>query len=240
MQTAGTRTGQAGRSGSARRITRISGRAVALMRDDIDTDQIIPKQFLKSIFKTGYGKNLFHDWRYGAGHRPNPDFELNKPERRGAKILIAGANFGCGSSREHAVWALRDYGFQCVIAGGFADIFATNAQKNRLLTVVLADRDRAALAALPARTTIEVDVEHQAVRAEGHAYPFAIEPATKKRFIEGLDDIALTLRYLDRIAAFERAMPDYGVREGAGRSAAPAPAWDYRDIADGILQEESA
>ena len=113
-------------------ITTITQRTVPIMKENIDTDQLIPKQFLKNILKVGYGKDLFYDWRYLSGNKPNPDFILNKPERQGAKILITGDNFGCGSSREHAVWALKDYGFEVVIAGGYSDIFYMNSTKNLL------------------------------------------------------------------------------------------------------------
>lgn len=192
-------------------ISVISGTSIPLMRDNIDTDQIIPKQFLKRIGKTGYGADLFHDWR------GDPEFVLNRPERQGAKILVAGENFGCGSSREHAVWALHDFGFEAVIAGGFSDIFAMNCLKNGVLAVALPRAEREALAQLPADAQITIDLSAQRVSSAAGEAGFEIEPIWKQRLLEGLDDIAATLRMEERITKYESRMPVYRThREGVG------------------------
>ena len=181
----------------------IEGRAIALMKDNIDTDQIIPKQFLKRIGRTGYGKDLFHDWR------ADPDFVLNDPQHAGATILISGENFACGSSREHAVWALADYGFQAVIAGGFSDIFSMNSVNNGMLLVKLPKEQRQALAGLPADATISIDLPRQEVRSDAGVFSFDIEPDAKRRLMEGLDPIAATLTLQDAIASYESTIPAY-------------------------------
>lgn len=190
-------------------IKTIQSTTVPLMKDNIDTDQLIPKQFLKNILKVGYGRNLFYDWRYTAPNQPNPDFILNRPERQGAKILVTGDNFGCGSSREHAVWALKDYGFQVVIAGGYSDIFYMNSTKNGLLAITLTADERAFLAQISADTAITVDLPNQQVRCQGKVFNFTIDPLWKNKFINGLDDIAITMKYADQIAAFEQQMPNF-------------------------------
>ncbi|ANZ64569.1 3-isopropylmalate dehydratase small subunit [Secundilactobacillus paracollinoides] len=190
-------------------ITTITSTSVPLMKENIDTDQLIPKQFLKNILKVGYGKNLFYDWRYTSPNKPNPDFILNKPERQGANILITGDNFGCGSSREHAVWALKDYGFQVVIAGGYSDIFYMNSTKNRLLAIILPVDQREFLAAAPADAEITVDLPNQEVRYAGKTFKFDIDPLWKHKFVNGLDDIAITMQYEDKIDAYEAAIPDF-------------------------------
>src|SRR5690349_925998 len=144
-----------------------TGIVALLERDNVDTDQIIPKQFLKRIERTGYGDVLFFDWRYDVDGKPNPDFSLNAPHYAGASILLAGRNFGCGSSREHAVWALRDYGFRAIIAPSFADIFANNCAKNGLLTVVLPEEQVAEIARRSERSEnyrLTVDLEQCTVR----------------------------------------------------------------------------
>jgi 3-isopropylmalate/(R)-2-methylmalate dehydratase small subunit len=185
-------------------VTRIEGTAVPLDRADVDTDQIIPAQYLKRIERTGFGPFLFDEWR------KDPDFILNDPRYDGASILIAGANFGSGSSREHAPWALEDYGFRAVIAPSFADIFRNNSLKVGLLPVELRDGSVRALmdAVLDEPTTrIEVDLDALTVRAPGIDEIFDMEPFTRWRLMEGLDDIGLTLRHTDAIDAFEAARP---------------------------------
>jgi 3-isopropylmalate/(R)-2-methylmalate dehydratase small subunit len=185
-------------------VTRIEGTAVPLDRADVDTDQIIPAQYLKRIERTGFGPFLFDEWR------KDPDFVLNDPRYDGASILIAGANFGSGSSREHAPWALEDYGFRAVIAPSFADIFRNNSLKVGLLPVELRDGSVRALmdAVLDEPTTrIEVDLDALTVRAPGIDEIFDMEPFTRWRLMEGLDDIGLTLRHTDAIDAFEAARP---------------------------------
>jgi 3-isopropylmalate/(R)-2-methylmalate dehydratase small subunit len=177
------------------------GRVAVLDRPDVDTDQIIPKQFLKRIERTGYGEFLFYDWRN------EPGFELNQPQFAGASILLTGRNFGCGSSREHAAWALQDYGFQAVIAPSFGDIFRTNAAKIGLVTVELPDEEVKRLMEtidLDVGSDVTVDLERTLVIGpDGREVPFAFDRATRQRLLEGLDDIALTLLHEDAIARFE-------------------------------------
>lgn len=186
-----------------------TGRAVPLLRRDVDTDQIIPKQFLKSIARTGFGRHLFHDWRFDAQGGERADFVLNNPRYRDASILIAGANFGCGSSREHAAWALADYGFRAVIAESFADIFRGNAVTNGLLPVALpaaAVATLAARAAASADYAITIDLESRRVTdAQGFHEPFAIDDASRHRLLHGLDDIGIILQYEDDITRYEAA-----------------------------------
>jgi 3-isopropylmalate/(R)-2-methylmalate dehydratase small subunit len=181
-------------------VRRVTGRAAVLDRADVDTDQIIPKQFLKRIERTGYGEFLFFDWM------KEPDFELRRPESAGAKILLAGRNFGCGSSREHAAWALRDYGFDVVIAPSFGDIFRTNALKVGLVPIELEpDEVRALMRAASTGPPLTVDLEAQQIVApEGRVVPFEFEPFARECLLEGLDEIALTLQRQDAIAAYER------------------------------------
>jgi 3-isopropylmalate/(R)-2-methylmalate dehydratase small subunit len=196
-------------------FTVVTGTAAPLDRANVDTDAIIPKQYLKSIRKTGFGPFLFDDWRYldpgdlsidPAKRRPNPDFVLNRPQHRGASFLLARENFGCGSSREHAVWALAGYGFRGVIAPGFADIFFSNCHKNGFLPVVLpADRIDALFAAVAAdpRAMLEVDLPRQSVRWAGGDARFDIDPLHKHKLLEGLDEIGLTLQHAADIRAYE-------------------------------------
>ena len=186
-----------------------SGRAAALPRANVDTDQIIPKQFLKRIERTGFGPSLFHDWRYLSDGTPNPEFELNRPEAAGATILIAGANFGCGSSREHAPWALADYGFRAIIAPSYADIFFGNCCQNGLLPVVLTQPQVEELfgrvAAAPAGYRLTVDLVNRRVRDEqGLDAGFEMDDYRREMLLQGLDEIGRTLRDESRIAAFER------------------------------------
>lgn len=190
-------------------ITTITDTTVPIMKENIDTDQLIPKQFLKNILKTGYGRDLFFDWRYLPGGKPNPDFILNDADRKGASILITGDNFGCGSSREHAVWALKDYGFKVVIAGGYSDIFYMNSTKNGLLAIILPEDERKILANIPADEKITVDLPNQQVKYKNYSFDFDIDPLWKHKFINGLDDIAITMGYEDQIKAFEEKMPNF-------------------------------
>ena len=176
---------------------RTTGRVAVLDRADVDTDQIIPKQFLKRIGRTGFGEFLFFDWI------KDPDFELNRPEAEGAKILLTGRNFGCGSSREHAAWALEDYGFEVEIAPSFGDIFRTNARKVGLLPVALPEEQVRALMAAGSGAELTVDLEAQTAGP----YPFEIDAFERRCLLEGLDDIAVTLRHEDEIAGFEAAHP---------------------------------
>lgn len=186
------------------------GLVAPLLRRDIDTDQIIPKQFLKSIERTGFGQYLFHDWRTGPDGTPDAGFVLNEPRYRDASILITGANFGCGSSREHAAWALEDRGFRAVIAPSFADIFRGNAVRNGVLPVVLPEATVTAIGARAAAApyTLTVDLEHRRVSDGSNLdEPFDIDEAARRQLLEGLDDIGLILRYDDAIGQFERRSP---------------------------------
>ena len=196
-------------------FVRHEGTVVPLDRANVDTDQIIPKQFLKSIRRTGFGDNLFDAWRYldegeigknANERRINHDFVLNEPRYAGASILLARDNFGCGSSREHAVWALQEYGFRCVIAPSFADIFFSNSLKNGMLLVVLKKKDVDDLFTRVNREAgfaLEVDLDAQVVRGRGFATGFEIEPERKRLLMEGLDDIGATLAHADAIREFE-------------------------------------
>jgi len=181
--------------------------AAPLDRTNVDTDQIIPKQFLKRIERTGYGEFLFFDWRRTATGDPNPEFELNNPRYKGAQILIAGKNFACGSSREHAAWALSDYGFRAVIAPTFADIFFSNAGKNGIVLVRLSEEQVAQLlhnAKTIPNYQLTVSLEAQTVSdAQGFHATFEVDPFRKFCLIEGLDDIGLTLRHEAALDAFE-------------------------------------
>jgi 3-isopropylmalate/(R)-2-methylmalate dehydratase small subunit len=184
-----------------------TGIVAALQRDNVDTDQIIPKQFLKRIERTGYGDVLFFDWRYDRDSCPDPSFPLNAPQYRGATILLAGKNFGCGSSREHAVWALRDYGFRAIIAPSFADIFANNCLKNGVLTVVLPPAEIAQLNARDAAglNRLKVDLEQCQVSGDGgFQAKFQIDAFTRTCLLEGLDEIGMTLKREAEIARYER------------------------------------
>jgi 3-isopropylmalate/(R)-2-methylmalate dehydratase small subunit len=181
--------------------------AAPLDRTNVDTDQIIPKQFLKRIERTGYGEFLFFDWRRTASGDPNPEFELNDPRYKGAQILIAGKNFACGSSREHAAWALSDYGFRAVIAPTFADIFFSNAGKNGIVLVRLSE-DQVAQLLSNAETVpnyqLTVSLEAQTVTdTHGFHATFEVDPFRKFCLIEGLDDIGLTLRHAAALDTFE-------------------------------------
>ncbi|MBV9578365.1 MAG: 3-isopropylmalate dehydratase small subunit [Chloroflexi bacterium] len=178
---------------------------------DVDTDQIIPKQFLKSIARTGFDAGLFYDWRFRSDGSLNPEFVLNKPQYQGASILISGRNFGSGSSREHAPWALQQYGFRAVIAPNFADIFRNNCYQNGLLPVALPEnivRQLLDRAEQEPGYTVTIDLENQTVAdARDTLAAFDIDPAVKHRLLHGLDDIGLTLQNSADIAAFEQRRP---------------------------------
>ena len=169
---------------------------------NVDTDQIVPKQFLKLIQKTGFGKFLFYNWRFNSDEKPNSSFILNDPKYKNSKILITQDNFGCGSSREHAVWALQDYGFSVIIAPSFADIFFSNCFKNGLLAIILNSKVVEKL--LKIQTEIEVDLENQIIKTDTEIIPFQIDEYKKKNLLNGLDEIALTLKYQDKILEYEK------------------------------------
>ena len=191
-----------------------SGTAAPLNQANVDTDQIIPKQFLTAVTRTGFGKHLFHDWRYLDLHEqePNPDFVLNKAQYRGASILLTRENFGCGSSREHAPWALADFGFKVIIATSFADIFYGNCINNQLLPVQLSATEMDAIFALveaKADAQITVNLGEQLVQVGELSYHFDIAHHHKHNLLKGLDAIGLTLELEDKISAFEKQMPDW-------------------------------
>lgn len=197
-------------------FTKLTGLTVPLMRANVDTDALIPKQFLKSIKRSGFGVNLFDAWRYtdpgfpgqdAASRQPNPDFVLNKPRYQGAQVLLAGENFGCGSSREHAVWALDDFGIRSVIAPGFADIFHNNSFKSGLLPIVL---DKPVVEKLAAECearegyALSIDLPSQTVTTpDGDVYEFEVDSFRKHCLLNGFDDIELTLQQRFRIEAYE-------------------------------------
>ncbi|UYP02148.1 3-isopropylmalate dehydratase small subunit [Bacillus subtilis] len=183
-----------------------TGKAAVLNRINVDTDQIIPKQFLKRIERTGYGRFAFFDWRYDANGEPNPEFELNQPVYQGASILIAGENFGCGSSREHAPWALDDYGFKIIIAPSFADIFHQNCFKNGMLPIRMPYDNWKQLVGQYENKSLEmtVDLEKQLIHdSEGNQISFEVDPHWKEMLINGYDEISLTLLLEDEIKQFE-------------------------------------
>jgi len=169
---------------------------------NVDTDQIVPKQFLKLVQKSGFGKFLFYNWRYDENDNAKQDFILNDKKYKDSKILVAGDNFGCGSSREHAVWALQDYGFSVVIAPSFADIFYSNCFKNGILPITLDEKTVEKLQQLS--DEVEVDLEHQVIITTNEKISFDIDPHRKKILMEGLDDIAQTLQFEDKISNFEK------------------------------------
>ena len=169
---------------------------------NVDTDQIIPKQFLKLVQKSGFGKFLFFNWRYDENENMKSDFILNDPKYDGSKILVAGDNFGCGSSREHAVWALDDYGFSVIISSSFADIFFSNCFKNGILPISLESKTIQKL--LQETNIVEVDLENQIIKTPSEDISFTINSHKKKILLEGLDDIAQTFQYVDKISEFEK------------------------------------
>ena len=183
------------------RFTKHTGLVAPLDRANVDTDQIIPKQFLKRIERTGFGEFLFYDWRYLPDGQPNPAFVLNEPRYQSASILVAGKNFGCGSSREHAPWALGEFGFRVIIAPSFADIFANNCFKNGMLPITLPEEQ---VRELMKCTHLTVDLETQMITDEnGLSVSFVVGSFQRYCLLEGLDDIGLTLRHEDAIKAFE-------------------------------------
>jgi len=190
-------------------FTTHTGLVAPMDRSDVDTDQIVPKQFLKRIERTGFGQFLFFDWRFTDDGAEDPDFELNRPDYRGATILLVRRNFGCGSSREHAPWALADYGFRVLIAPSFADIFYNNCFKNGMLPIIL---DEAAVDDLFQRVEqhpgyqLTVDLESQTISdGFGLSLSFEVDPFRRHCLLNGLDDIALTLKHEEEIEAYERA-----------------------------------
>ena len=194
------------------KFTTLTGVAAPLPITNIDTDMIIPKQFLKTIKRTGLGKSLFFEMRYDEAGNPNPDFVLNQPSWQKAQILVAGDNFGCGSSREHAPWALLDFGIRCVISTSFADIFYNNCFKNGILPIKLPQEDVDKLmddARRGANATVTVDLEAQEIKGpDGGVIKFDIDPFRKHCLLNGLDDIGLTLEKQDAITAYESKLAE--------------------------------
>jgi 3-isopropylmalate/(R)-2-methylmalate dehydratase small subunit len=188
-------------------IAQVTGRVAVLDRPDVDTDQIVPKQFLKRIERTGYGQYAFFDWRFDEDGGERPGFELNQPQFAGAKILLAGRNFGCGSSREHAAWALQDYGFDVVIASSYGDIFRSNAAKIGMVIVQLPEEQVKELMEsvdLDRGSELTVDLEAMTVTAAGgKVFPFSFDESSRYRLLNGLDDIDLTLQHEAAISAYE-------------------------------------
>ncbi len=181
--------------------------AALMDRNNVDTDQIIPKQFLKKVERSGFGIHLFHDWRYNDDGSDNAEFELNKPAFKGAKILVAGDNFGCGSSREHAPWAIADYGFNTIISTSYADIFYNNCFKNGILAIRVSQEQLEQLMAEinaneGARFTVDLE-NQQVITPAGNGFTFEIDPFRKGNLLSGLDDIGLTLKHVDKISAYE-------------------------------------
>lgn len=183
------------------------GKAAVLDRMNVDTDQIIPKQFLKRVERTGFGQFLFYDWRFDRDGKENPDFELNQAENKNASLLLAGANFGCGSSREHAPWSLADYGFKVLIAPSFADIFYNNCLKNHILPITL-DEDvvRGLMEEVKSgQREFTVDLQNQTITDElGTSIPFPVDPYWKQMLLQGKDEIDVTLDYEQAITAYEQ------------------------------------
>ncbi|MGX4687466.1 3-isopropylmalate dehydratase small subunit [Vagococcus sp. JNUCC 83] len=186
-------------------INHYEGYIVPILNDNIDTDQIIPKNFLKRIEKTGFGKYLFDEWRYLDNREANPEFVLNNPTYKNATILLTGDNFGCGSSREHAVWALDDYGFRVIIAGGYSDIFYMNAINNGLLPIVLPKEEREKIAKVKPTETIKIELDNQLIKVGDEAIHFDIDKKWREKLISGLDEIDETMAYKDQILAYETA-----------------------------------
>lgn len=193
-------------------ITKFTGKAVALPIQDIDTDQIIPARYLKTISKDGLAINLFNDWRYLPSGDPNPEFVLNKPEHKGASILIAGDNFGCGSSREHAPWAILGFGLQAVISTSFADIFCNNSLKNGLLPVAVDQATQASLvkmAQADSNLQLTIDLENQKlILPDGTGVEFPIDPFSKKCLLAGVDQLGYLQKQLSAVEAYESRVGD--------------------------------
>ena len=185
-----------------KRFKKIQSVVTPFDKVNVDTDQIVPKQFLKLIHKIGFGKFLFYNWRFDSNGAPIPSFILNDVRYKNSKILITRDNFGCGSSREHAVWALRDYGFAVIIAPSFADIFYDNCFKNSLLPIILDSKLVDSL--MQTNTEIEIDLENQSIKTETETIPFQIEEYRKRNLLEGWDEISLTVEYDQEISEFEK------------------------------------
>ena len=183
-------------------FTKVKTITTPLDKVNVDTDQIVPKQFLKLVQKSGFGRYLFYNWRYDDNGMPRPGFVLNDSRYNGSKIMVVGENFGCGSSREHAVWALLDYGFCVVIAPSFADIFYSNCFKNGVLPIILDSQTVGRLQVEPGE--VEVDLESQMINTRSEQIPFEIDPHKKNILIKGLDEIAQTMHFEDRITRFEQ------------------------------------
>ena len=187
---------------------RHSGLVMPMDRINVDTDQMVPKQFLKALTREGFGRILFYDWRYLPGERPNPDFVLNFPRYKGASVLLARANFGCGSSREHAPWGVKDYGFRAIIAPSYADIFYNNCFKNGILPAILSEGEVEQLFRCTESEvgyTLLLDLPNQTISDNyGLVYKFEIAPSRKEVLLEGLDDIAQSLQHADEIDAHEK------------------------------------
>ncbi len=192
-----------------------TGLVMPMDRVNVDTDQMVPKQFLKVLTRDGFGRTLFYDWRYLPGEKPNPEFVLNLPRYKGASVLLARANFGCGSSREHAPWAILDYGFRVIIAPSYADIFYNNCFKNGILPVALPDAQVDELfrrVEAQEGSTLTADLETQVVSDDsGLRYSFQIDPFRRECLLNGWDDIGLSLRFEKDIAAFERVNPRHAM-----------------------------
>ena len=189
-------------------FTTLTGLVAPIDRVNVDTDQMVPKQFLKLLTREGYGRVLFYDWRYLPGEKPNPDFVLNKPRYKGASVFIARANFGCGSSREHAPWAILDYGVRAILAPSYADIFYNNCFKNGILPVTLTDEQMDELFQRTEQNEgyrVTVDLERQIVTDDkGLRYSFTVDPFRRECLLKGLDDIGLTLVHEPEISAYEK------------------------------------
>jgi len=189
-------------------FTTLTGMVVPMDRVNVDTDQMVPKQFLKLLTREGFGRVLFYDWRYLQGEKPNPDFVMNDPRYKGASVLLARANFGCGSSREHAPWAILDYGFRAILAPSYADIFYNNCFKNGILPVTLSNEQIDELFRRTAANLgygVTVDLEQQVVTDDkGLRYSFTVDPFRRECLLKGLDDIGLTLVHEADITAFEK------------------------------------
>jgi 3-isopropylmalate/(R)-2-methylmalate dehydratase small subunit len=190
-----------------KKLVKMTGLVVPLDRSNVDTDQIIPKQFLKRTERTGFGKFLFYDWRYNSDGTPNPNFILNQPQYQGASILLARQNFGCGSSREHAPWALLDYGLRVIIAPSFADIFFNNCFQNGMLPIKLDEKIVDDLFERAAADNYQLTVDLQECKltdAQGLCIPFTVNPARRQMLLDGQDDIDRTLQFIDKIVAYEK------------------------------------
>ncbi len=188
-------------------FTQLKGIVTLLDLPDVDTDQIIPKQFLKRIERTGFGQFLFYDWRFTEDKKLNPDFEMNRERYKGASVLVTRANFGCGSSREHAPWSLLDYGFRCIIAPSFADIFYNNCFKNGILPVRLSESEISSLfeqVRKKEQFQLSIDLEKEVISSDdGMAFQITVDPFRRQCLLKGLDDIALTLAHEDDISRYE-------------------------------------